>query len=63
MAAIYRALIADEERLDQIVWDVLTAADDGANLLVLASAGSITATPLRSACALRAKRSSRRAAK
>ena len=35
MAEIYRALIADEERLDQIVQDVLAAADDGANILVL----------------------------
>jgi superfamily II DNA or RNA helicase len=35
MAEIYRALIADEERLDQIIQDVLAAADDGANILVL----------------------------
>jgi superfamily II DNA or RNA helicase len=35
MAEIYRALIADESRLDQIVTDVLAAHDDGANILVL----------------------------
>jgi len=35
MAEIYRALITDEKRLDQIVQDVLTAADEGANILVL----------------------------
>ena len=35
MAEIYRALIADEDRLDQIVQDVLTAATGGANILVL----------------------------
>jgi superfamily II DNA or RNA helicase len=35
MAEIYRALIADETRLDQIVADVLTAHKDGANILVL----------------------------
>ena len=35
MAEIYRALIADQERLDQITSDVLTAHNDGANILVL----------------------------
>ena len=35
MAEIYRALVADEARLDQIVADVLTAHTDGANILVL----------------------------
>ena len=35
MAEIYRALVADERRLDQIVQDVLAAADDGADILVL----------------------------
>ena len=35
MAEIYRALVADEQRLDQIVQDVLATADDGANILVL----------------------------
>ncbi len=35
MAEIYRALIADEPRLDQIVTDVLAAHDEGANILVL----------------------------
>lgn len=35
MAEIYRALIADQVRLDQIVDDVLTAAEAGANILVL----------------------------
>ncbi len=35
MAEIYRALIADEPRLDQIVTDVLAAHDEGANVLVL----------------------------
>ena len=35
MAEIYRALVADQERLGQIVDDVLTAAGEGANVLVL----------------------------
>ena len=35
MAEIYRALIADEARLDQIINDVLAAHTDGANVLVL----------------------------
>ncbi len=35
MAEIYRALIADEARLEQIVADVLSAHADGANILVL----------------------------
>jgi len=35
MADIYRTLVADEQRLDQVVGDVLTAADKGANILVL----------------------------
>jgi len=35
MAEIYRSLVADEGRLDQIVGDVLTAAETGANILVL----------------------------
>jgi hypothetical protein len=35
MAEIYRALIADESRLDQITADVISAHDEGANILVL----------------------------
>ena len=35
MAAIYRDLIADKDRLEQVVHDVLTAADGSANILVL----------------------------
>ncbi len=35
MAEIYRALVADQHRLDQVVDDVLAAASDGANILVL----------------------------
>lgn len=35
MAEIYRALIADDARLEQIVTDVLTAHRAGANILVL----------------------------
>ena len=35
MAEIYRCLIADQARLEQIVGDVLAAADNGANILVL----------------------------
>ena len=35
MAEIYRALVADQDRLDQIVTDVLTAHRQGANILVL----------------------------
>jgi superfamily II DNA or RNA helicase len=35
MAEIYRALVADKERLDQVVADVLTAHRGGANVLVL----------------------------
>lgn len=35
MAEIYRALIADEARLEQIIADVLSAHTDGANILVL----------------------------
>ncbi len=35
MAEIYRALVADRARLDQIVADVLTASQTGANILVL----------------------------
>ncbi len=35
MAEFYRTLIADEDRLDQIVHDVLRAAEAGANILVL----------------------------
>ena len=35
IAEIYRALVADQERLDQIVTDVLTAHRQGANILVL----------------------------
>ena len=35
MAEIYRALVADQDRLDQLVDDVLAAAGDGANILVL----------------------------
>jgi superfamily II DNA or RNA helicase len=35
MAEIYRALIADEARLEQIIADVLSAHADGANILIL----------------------------
>ncbi|MDZ4233355.1 MAG: helicase-related protein, partial [Dietzia sp.] len=35
MAEIYRALVADQLRLDQIVDDVLSASQSGANILVL----------------------------
>lgn len=35
MAEIYRALIGDEARLEQIIADVLSAHADGANILVL----------------------------
>ena len=35
MAEIYRALVDDQDRLDQIVTDVLTAHRQGANILVL----------------------------
>ncbi len=35
MAEIYRALVTDQVRLDQIVDDVLTASETGANILVL----------------------------
>jgi hypothetical protein len=35
MAEIYRTLITDDDRLDQIVHDVLGAAEAGANILVL----------------------------
>ncbi|MCW2655404.1 MAG: hypothetical protein JWR32_6380 [Mycobacterium sp.] len=35
MAEIYRALVADRTRLEQIVDDVLTASETGANILVL----------------------------
>lgn len=35
MAEIYRALVADQARLDQIVNDVVTASETGANILVL----------------------------
>ncbi|HYO00788.1 MAG TPA: DEAD/DEAH box helicase family protein [Mycobacterium sp.] len=35
MAEIYRALIADPARLDQIIADILAAHTDGANILVL----------------------------
>jgi superfamily II DNA or RNA helicase len=35
MAEIYRALVADQDRLDQITGDVLTAHKEGANILVL----------------------------
>ncbi|KZS58428.1 DEAD/DEAH box helicase [Mycobacterium ostraviense] len=35
MAEIYRALVADQVRLDQVVDDVLTASETGANILVL----------------------------
>ncbi|WP_346772878.1 DEAD/DEAH box helicase family protein [Rhodococcus sp. 14C212] len=35
IAAIYRALVADEDRLRQITTDVLAAHHDGANILVL----------------------------
>jgi superfamily II DNA or RNA helicase len=35
MAEIYRALVADEDRLDQVVGDVVPAAEDGANILLL----------------------------
>jgi superfamily II DNA or RNA helicase len=35
MAEIYRALIADEARLEQIITDVIAAHTDGANILVL----------------------------
>jgi superfamily II DNA or RNA helicase len=35
MAEIYRALIADEVRLEQITTDILTAHTNGANILVL----------------------------
>ena len=35
MAQIYRALISDEARLDQIITDVISACDQGANTLVL----------------------------
>jgi superfamily II DNA or RNA helicase len=35
MAEIYRALVADRSRLDQIITDVLTASETGANILVL----------------------------
>ena len=37
MAEIYRALVADRTRLEQIVDDVLTASETGANILVLTS--------------------------
>ncbi|CAN5871823.1 DEAD/DEAH box helicase family protein [soil metagenome] len=35
IAEIYRALVADRTRLNQIVADILTAAETGANILVL----------------------------
>lgn len=35
MADIYRTLVADEARLDQIIADVLTASETGSNILVL----------------------------
>jgi superfamily II DNA or RNA helicase len=35
IAEIYRALVADQDRLDQVVADVLTAHRSGANILVL----------------------------
>lgn len=35
MAEIYRTLIADQDRLDQVVEDILSAAESGANILVL----------------------------
>ena len=35
IAEIYRALVADQDRLEQVVADVLTAHRDGANVLVL----------------------------
>lgn len=35
MAEIYRELVADQDRLDQIVFDVVAAHDEGANILVL----------------------------
>jgi superfamily II DNA or RNA helicase len=35
MAEIYRALVADEARLEQIIADVLSAHTEGANILVL----------------------------
>jgi hypothetical protein len=35
MAEIYRDLVADHARLDQIVDDALTASESGANILVL----------------------------
>jgi superfamily II DNA or RNA helicase len=35
MAEIYQALVADEQRLTQIVEDVMASATDGANILVL----------------------------
>lgn len=35
IAEIYRALVADQARLNQIVADVLTASETGANILVL----------------------------
>ena len=39
IAEIYRALVADNARLDQIVADVLTASETGANILVLTHLG------------------------
>lgn len=35
MAEIYRTLVADQARLDQVVGDVLASAETGANILVL----------------------------
>jgi hypothetical protein len=35
MAEIYRALVADGTRLEQVVDDVLTASETGANILML----------------------------
>ena len=42
MAEIYRALVADTDRLDQIVTDIADAHREGANILVLTSGSSIS---------------------
>lgn len=42
---MYRTLVADQARLDQIVGDVLTVSETGANILVLTTLGLTTSTP------------------
>lgn len=62
MAEIYRALVADQDRLDQIVTDVLTAHRLGANILVLTTwvnhLDAINPPTLR--CRMRTNRAARR---